>query len=41
MAESFANVYGKDKVKAFSAGMEPKEINTFALEVGVGTVLPF
>ena len=33
MAEGFANVYRKDKVKAFSAGIEPKEINPFALEV--------
>ncbi len=33
MAEGFANVYGKDKVKAFSAGMEPKGINSFAMEV--------
>jgi arsenate reductase len=33
MAEGFANVYGKDKVKAFSAGMEPKGLNSFTLEV--------
>ncbi len=33
MAEGFANVYGKGKVSAFSAGIEPKGINAFALEV--------
>ncbi len=33
MAEGFANVYGKGKIKAFSAGMEPKGLNSFALEV--------
>ena len=33
MAEGFANVYGKGKVKALSAGMEPKGLNPFALEV--------
>lgn len=33
MAEGFARVYGKGKVEAFSAGMEPKGLNPFALEV--------
>ncbi len=33
MAEGFANVYGKGKIKAFSAGTEPMGLNHFALEV--------
>jgi arsenate reductase len=33
MAEGFARAYGKGKVQAFSAGMEPKGLNPYAVEV--------
>ncbi|MCH7569160.1 MAG: arsenate reductase ArsC [Deltaproteobacteria bacterium] len=33
MAEGFTSAYGKGRVEAFSAGMEPKGLNPFALEV--------
>ena len=33
MAEGFARAYGKEKVEAFSAGMEPRELNPFTVEV--------
>jgi arsenate reductase (thioredoxin) len=33
MAEGFARVYGHGKIEAFSAGMDPKGLNPFAIEV--------
>ncbi len=33
MAEAFARVYGKEKVAAFSAGLEPKRLHPVAVEV--------
>lgn len=33
MAEGFARAYGKGKVEAFSAGMEPKGLNPYTVEV--------
>ncbi|MBI3626154.1 MAG: arsenate reductase ArsC [Candidatus Rokubacteria bacterium] len=33
MAEAFARAYGKEKVAAFSAGLEPKRLHPVAVEV--------
>lgn len=33
MAEGFARAYGKGSVQAFSAGMEPRGLNPYAVEV--------
>ncbi len=33
MAEGFARAYGQGKVQAFSAGVEPKGLNPYAVEV--------